>query len=155
MKQVILEYAGAVIAVIGALSFFIVFHQFFTGENGVLGKILLYSIGEKSIAENSSFEEYMNDLPPSIVEKEGYEIVVNKKIQLKDCFEAKTQNNESLAVYLRNAWDMSGNPINLAISQDATTICVSEAGIYQIEIYAIGENGKETSKILKIVVNER
>lgn len=51
MKQVILEYAGAVIALLGTLSFLLVFNYFFVGKDGVLGQMLVYSIGEKSIVE--------------------------------------------------------------------------------------------------------
>ena len=51
MKQVILEYGGSVIALIGMLSFFLVFQLFFVGRDGVLGQILAHSIGETRIVE--------------------------------------------------------------------------------------------------------
>ena len=44
MKQVILEYAGAGIAVIGAIGFFVLLSSFFMGKNGffalVIGNVL-------------------------------------------------------------------------------------------------------------------
>ena len=51
MKQVILEYGGAVIALIGMLSFFLVFQLFFVGRDGVIGQMLAHSIGETRIVE--------------------------------------------------------------------------------------------------------
>lgn len=67
MKQVILEYAGAVIALLGMLSFLLVFNHFFVGKDGVLGQMLVYSIGEKSIAEQEAFDAYKNDILPNII----------------------------------------------------------------------------------------
>ena len=46
MKQVILEYAGTVIAMVGMLCFLLVFHQFFVGPDGVLGQMVILLINE-------------------------------------------------------------------------------------------------------------
>lgn len=42
MKNVILEYAGAVIATIGSASIFVILGQFFWGENGMIA-LLIYA----------------------------------------------------------------------------------------------------------------
>lgn len=52
MKQVILEYAGAVIALIGMLSVLLVFQLFFAGKDGVLGQMLDDSMGETRMVES-------------------------------------------------------------------------------------------------------
>lgn len=155
MKQVFLEYAGAVIALLGAFSFLLVFHHFFVGGDGVLGQMLVYSIGEKSIAEHEAFDTYKKDISPNIVEKEELDIVANQSVFLTDCFEAKSSKGDHLQVYLKCAWDLDGNETNIGVSEDKRSICVPEPGVYWIQIYAIDENGKESSKITKILVNER
>ena len=45
MKRVILEYAGAGIAVIGTISFFIFLSSFFMGRDGVLAKFISMVLG--------------------------------------------------------------------------------------------------------------
>lgn len=155
MKQVILEYAGAVIALLGTFCFLIIFQSFFVGKEGALGQMLEYSVGEKTIAEHQAFDEYKRELPPQIVEKEGILLAVNQRVSLSDYFEAKSNKGDLLPVYLQFAWDMDGNETNLGASADKRTICVEKAGIYLIQIYAVDENGKAASQRLKILVNER
>ena len=155
MKQVILEYAGAVIALLATLSFLLIFDHFLVGKDGVLGQMLVYSIGEKSIAEHEAFDAYKNDIPPTIVEKDGYIVVANQRVCLTDCFEAKSSKGDNLPVYLRCAWNLDGNETNIGVPEDKRSICVPEAGIYWIQIYAINENGRESSQIVKLLVNER
>lgn len=155
MKQVFIEYAGAVIALLGMLSFLLIFHHFFVGKDGVLGQMLVYSIGEKSIAEHEAFDAYKKDMPPTIAEKDGYVVVANQSVRLTDCFEAKSNKGDDLPVYLKCVWDMDGNETNIGVSEDKRSICVPEAGIYWIHIYAINENGRESSQMVKLLVNER
>ena len=83
MKQVILEYGGAVIAILGAISFFLIFNRFFIGSEGVLGQMLCYSIGEKSLSDNKEFDVYQEKRCPQIVQKEEALIFPNRKISLK------------------------------------------------------------------------
>jgi hypothetical protein len=155
MKQVILEYAGAVIALLGTFCFLIVFQYFFVGEEGALGQMLKYSVGEKTIAEHEAFDEYKRELPPKIVEKKDLFLVANQRVSLSDYFEAKSNKGDILPVYLEFAWDMDKNETNMGACADKRTICVEKAGIYLIQIYAVDENGKATSQRLKILVNER
>lgn len=155
MKQVMTEYAGAVIALLGALSFFLVFHTFFVGGEGVLGQMLTYSIGEKSIAEHEAFDAYKTQLPPIITEKDYYVVVANKRVSLSSCFEAKASNGDSLQVYLDRAWNMAGRETNIGVSEDRRSICVPAAGSYWIQIYAIDEKGIKSSQIVTLLVNER
>lgn len=155
MKQVILEYGGAVIAVLGAFSFFIVFHSFFVKQDNVLERLLRYSISDTTIAENKAFDIYMNDVPPSITEKEDIVLIAQKRILLTDIFEARSGRGEILPIYLREAWDENGSSANLEPSEEGRSICPYAAGIYWAEIYAIDENGKENSVVVKLLVNER
>lgn len=155
MKQVFIEYGGAVIAVIGALSFFVIFNQFFVGEEGVLGQLFAHSIDEKTMVEHEDFDEYKKDVPPTIALKGVNTLVANQRVNLSDCFEATSASGELLPVYLMGAWDLDGNEKNIGASEDKKSICVSQAGIYMIQIYAVDSSGKATSRMHKLLVNER
>ena len=45
MKQVILEYAGAGIAMLGAMIFFSFMGEFLLGQDGILAKMILMVLG--------------------------------------------------------------------------------------------------------------
>lgn len=45
MKNVILEYAGAAIAVFGAISFFAIIGRLFMGKAGILAALILEVLG--------------------------------------------------------------------------------------------------------------
>lgn len=158
MKQVFEQYASAVIAVLLSSTLLAVIWggAFFQGKGipQVLGQILTYSVGEKSIAENNVFEEYMSGIAPIIVEKNIY-IKANQRILLSDCFEAKSKQGTVLPIFLKRAWNRNGEEVSVDVSEDKTAICVSETGICWVQVYAIDENGKESSKIVRLLVNER
>lgn len=155
MKQVVLEYAGAVIAVLGAISFFLVFHQFFVGREGVLGQMLMYSIGENSMAENEAFDAYKEKPAPVFVEKDQAELIVNQKCLLADYCEAKDWKGEELPVFINRAWTEDGEEVSFRIWEDGQLISFSNAGVYFVEVYAVDENQRQTNMVLKLFVNER
>lgn len=45
MKNVIVEYAGAVIAVLGTVSFFVLLGQFFLGRDGMIAILIAAALG--------------------------------------------------------------------------------------------------------------
>lgn len=155
MKQVILEYGGAVIAILGAISFFLIFNRFFIGSEGVLGQMLSYSIGEKSLSDNKEFDVYQEKRCPQIVQKEEALIVVNQNVALLEFLEAKDTNGNALPVFISRAWEENGERISLGASEDGASICVSKAGVYRLEVYAVDNNGKKISQILNLLVNAR
>ena len=155
MKQVVMEYAGAVIAVLGAISFFLLFHQFFVGQNGVLGQMLVYSIGNYSLAENKAFDVYKENEMIHFTDQTEGNPVVNQKILLSDHCEAKDENGDVLPVYIKRAWDIDGKEVSFRIWEDGQIISFSSAGIYRVEVYTIDKSGKEISKIFQLFVNER
>lgn len=158
MKQVFEQYASAIIAVLLASLLFTVMWSgaFFQGKGipQVLGQILEYSIGEQFITENGTFEEYMNEAAPAIIECNAY-VVANQPVLLSDCYEAKSYQGTVLPVFLKRIWDTDGTEVDVGVSEDRETICMSEAGIYWVQVYTIDENGKQSSKIAKLLVNER
>lgn len=159
MKQVFEQYGSSVIAaMLASTIFLILFCGNFLGERGlgrVLGQVLEYSIGEKSIGITEAFRDYMSDAAPTIVEKEHDIVCVNKQILLSDCYEAKSGKGEYLPVYLQRAWKADGAEIDLSGDSNETSICFSEAGAYCLQLCAIDDNQKETSVVVKLLVNER
>ena len=159
MKQVFEQYASAMIAAFLALILltFIWSGSYFQ-QNGipqVLGQMLTYSIGERGILEHSAFWEYRKGAAPTITKREDVLVVANQRIRLSDCFEARSYQGEALSVFLKNAWTENGEETDLGISSDGTSIYVSEAGVYWVQLYTVDENRKESSIITKLLVNER
>ncbi len=44
MKNVILEYTGAAVGLMGSVGFFAILDQFFFGENGLFAKLIVFVV---------------------------------------------------------------------------------------------------------------
>lgn len=158
MKQVFEQYASAIISVLMATTVLaVIVGGSFGSSQGlgqVLGQVLGYSIEAYSIGENSEYDAYMSSAAPSIQSK-NYYLVENKRVPLTDCFQAQSNDGESIPVYVKKAWSLDGEETDLGLSADGTSICVSEAGVYWVQVYALGDNQKETCVQMKLLVNER
>ena len=158
MKQLLEQYASAVIAGALALLLFLVIGRNIYGENQgisqVLGYILQDSVGEKSIIENDVLEEYLNNGILDIEVQNVY-LEENKKILLSDCFCVKDRSGNVQDIYLKQAWNEAWEEVEVGVSADQKSICVPHAGVYWMQILALDGNGKEHSWIAKLLVNER
>lgn len=159
MKRVFEEYGSAVIAVLIASTIFAVLlgGNVLKGRNlpQLLGEVLTDSVGENGIYENSAFQDYFNAVPPKITQREDILVRENERILLADVYEARSQEGSRLPVYLQKAWRLSGEEIDLGLSSDGTSICVSDAGVYWLELYAVDDKQRETTVMVKLLVNER
>jgi hypothetical protein len=158
MKQVFEQYASAVIAVFLSLTIFTVIGMgtFLQGKgiSQVLGQVLGYSVGESPIVENQAFKEYMSGATPTIREKNVY-LTKNKHAFLSDCFEAKSSNGAVLPVFFERLWSEDGRELDIKMFTNGTSICISEPGVYWVQVYAVDKNQKRCSVISKLLVNER
>lgn len=159
MKQVFELYGSSVIAgMLATTIFFILFNGNFFGERGlggVLGYVLEYSIGGNNAGVSAVFQKYMSDAAPTIEKKENHVVCVNEQILFSEYFEAKSSKGEHLPVYLHRVWKLDGEEIDLGKTSDRTSICFSEAGVYWLQLCATDSNQKETSVVVKLLVNER
>lgn len=159
MKRVFEEYGSAVIAVLLASTIFAVLlgGNVLKGRNlpQLLGEVLTYSVGERDIYENSAFQDYLNAVPPKIIQREDILVRENERILLSNMFEARSQEGSLLPVYLQKAWRLNGQETDLGLSSDGTSICVPDAGVYWVELYAVDDKQRETTVMVKLLVNER
>ena len=158
MKQVLEQYASAIIATWIALILITVLinGSFFQGKGiaQILGQVVEYSIGEKTVLENEAFENYMSYIPPTIREKDVY-IVKGQSVCLSDCFEAKSNQGELLPVYVKKIWDETGREVNAQLSVDTSQINISRTGSYWLHIYAEDKNNRVCERVVRLLVNER
>ena len=158
MKQVFEQYGGAVVAVLLAT----VIYVFFLQENilqgktipQLLGEVLSYSVEEEDV-RSDAFAKYMQEGAPRICRREGVWMRCNERVELTDLFEAQSARGLDLPIYLQQAWTLSGETIDLGASEDRTSICISQAGVYWLQLYAVDEKGNETRVMLKLPVNKR
>lgn len=158
MKQIFEQYGSAVIATLLALTIYTVLLQ----ENLVqgkgfpqlLGEVLRYSV-EVEHVQSDAFAQYMQAGVPQISKREDVWIRCRERVRLDTLFEAKSSQGERIPIYLQHAWTVSGEEVDLDVSEDGTSICVKEAGVYWVKLYAVDDNKKETSVITKLLVNER
>lgn len=158
MKQVIEQYASAIIASVIGVTLLVVVGQSIYG-NGVgiqqvLSLILYDSIDEKAIVENGVIEEYMQDTSMNLEVKNVY-MSVDKDAVLSEYYEATVRGEELGQIFFEDAWNMKWEKINVNISADRSRICFLEPGIYWMEIYALDKNEKKHSWVVKVLVNER
>ena len=158
MKQLLEQYASAVIAAMLALVLFLVIGRNVYGEgqgiSQVLGKVLQYSIGEKAITDNNVLEELINKGILDI-EVQNIYIPINEESLLSDYFSVKDINGNETNVYLKQAWNEAWEEVEVGVSTDKRCICISQAGVYWMQIFALDGNAKEHSWIVKLLVNER
>lgn len=158
MKQLLEQYASAVIAAMLALVLFLVIGRNVYGEgqgiSQVLGKVLQYSIGEKAIIDNNVLEELINKGILDI-EVQNIYVPINEESLLSDYFCVKDINGNETNVYLKHAWNEAGEEVEVGVSADKRCICISQAGVYWMQIFALDGNAKEHSWIVKLLVNER
>lgn len=159
MKKLFEQYGSAIVSVILALLILGVLLKNPVLEksyfNQMIGKVITYSVDEKEKRNNETFENYMNTSPPQISWKDDANVMINQRVLLTDLFEAKAWNGASLPIFLQRAWRLNGSAVNLGESEDGASICVPEAGIYWVQLYAVDEMKKDTSVMVKLVVNER
>lgn len=150
MKQVFEQYASVIISMLIAVFVLAVITEGdFGSRNGIESSIDNYVRNE-----NKAYDTYMSSAAPSIQLK-NYYLVENKKVLLSDCFQAQSNNGDSLTVYLKGAWSLAGEETDLGLSTDGTSICVPEAGVYWVQVYAVDDDKKETCVQMKLLVNER
>ena len=158
MKQVMEQYASAVVAVLIATAIIAIIIGGSLGAEQALGpalgQVLGHSVSGKNFSQNPEFDSYMSTAAPSISCKTTY-VVANQKTLLADCWQAYSYNGKSLPVYLRKAWSESGAETDLGLSPDGTSICVPKPGVYWLQVYAVDEKQKETCIQMKLLVNER
>lgn len=158
MKQLLEQYASAVIATMLALVLFLVIGRNVYGEgqgiSQVLGKVLQYSIGEKAITDNNVLEELINKGILDI-EVQNIYVPINEESLLSDYFCVKDINGNETNVYLKQAWNEAWEEVEVGVSADKRCICISQAGVYWMQIFALDGNAKEHSWIVKLLVNER
>lgn len=158
MKQVFEQYGSAVVAVLVATMIYLLLLQENVlqgkGFSQVLGEVLEFSL-EAEHFQSDAFKEYMSEAPPQISKREDVWIRCKERVQLTDLFVAKSSRGETLAIYLQQAWTRYGEQVDLGVAEDRTSICVEEAGVYWVQLFTIDDNGKETSVITKLLVNER
>lgn len=158
MKQVIEQYASAVIAGMLAVILLMVIGKNIYGKDvgisQVLGFVLQDSIGEKSIVENPAMEEYLQGTGFVLEEKNIY-ITADREISVSECFEARNSYGEMVPLYLNEAWDQNGVSVDVAKSADGSKLCIAKAGAYWLRIYAIDKNNKPHHWMVKVLVNER
>ena len=147
MKQVIEQYASAIIAVFVAVILFSILNK----NMFVLGNIMEYSLAETAYCGNQAFDIYMEKGGPVIQLKEKIELGVNQKEKLTHYFKATDMNGKELPVYVNEIRDASGDLVVLSCLNE---LCFSQAGVYWLEVYTIDENQKETSLFTNILVNE-
>lgn len=158
MKQIVEQYAAAIIACTLAIALWTVLnHGIF--ENGwsfskVLDVIIQDSIGEKAIAENDILEEYFGGTALEIQVKNVY-LAANQEVSLQDYVTVKNRQNELVPVFLKRGWNSKWESIELGIPNDASRLSISETGVYWVQIYAKDENQKDHDWIIKLLVNER
>ena len=158
MKQVFEQYASTVIAVFLSLTIFTVIGMgtFLQGQgiSQVLGQMFGYSVGESPIVEKQAFKKYMTKATPTIRGKNVY-LAKNKHIDLSDCFEAKASNGAVLPVFFERLWSEDGRELDLKMFTNGTSICISEPGVYWVQVYVVDKNHKRCSVLSKLLVNER
>lgn len=159
MKKVFEQYGSSLIAVLLASTILaVLLRGNVFGDNRfvqLLGQMLNYSIGENREYESGAFQDYMSGTSPKITQRENCLVRENERVLLADLFEARSQEGGHLPVYLKKAWRLSGEETDLGLSTDGTSICVADAGVYWVQLYAIDEHQKETSVMVKLLVNER
>ena len=158
MKQLLEQYASAVIAAMLALVLFLVIGRNVYGEgqgiSQVLGEVLQYSIGEKSIIENNVLEEFINKGILDIEVQNVY-VPANEETLLSDCFCVSDTKGNVQNVYLKQAWNEAWEEVDVGVSADRRCICISHTGVYWLQIFVLDGNAKEHSWIVKLLVNER
>ena len=157
MKQVIIEYAGAALAILGATVVFALLGGVFMGGEGigsVLGKILSYSIAEETQTEQSALEEFYTGTTLELEEKNVY-LTANQMTLVSDCFVVKNQLAEEVEIQAKRLWDADWNERTAEISEDGRSVCISETGCFWLEVSALDSNQREHGWIVKVLVNER
>lgn len=158
MKQILEQYASAVIAGMLGLVLFIIINQGGYGNgfgiSKVLGVILQDSISGKSIVEKDQIQNHFKENFVDMEVKNVY-VTVNQEITGSDCFTAKNREGNILPVYWKNVWDMNWEPVNAKILVDKDHICFPKAGVYWVQFFVLDKNEKEHSWVGKLLVNER
>lgn len=159
MKRVFEEYGSSVIAVLLATTILMALlaGNGFYGENfaQLLGQVLCFSVEDRAAYENNAFQDYMSNAAITITQREDVLVLENQRISLAEIFEARSCKGEFLPVYLKKAWRLDGKETDLGLAADGGSICVPDAGEYWIELYAVNEEEREASVMLKLLVNER
>lgn len=158
MKQLLEQYASAVIAGMLALMLIPMIGRNVYGDgqgiSQVLGAVLQYSIGEKNIIENNVLETYISESILDIEVQNVY-LTIHQETLLSDCFLIKDKDGKVRNVYLKQAWNEAGEEVEAGVSTDRQSICISDSGVYWMQIFALDGNEKEHRWIVKLLVNER
>ena len=158
MKQVLEQYGAALIAVLVALMLFrtIGGSGFFKGKgiSEVLGMMVQYSIGDKSMVDQGALEELAQHSILEIEEKNVY-FTVSQSRNISECFVAKNKQGQELSLCVKQVWDRNWVEVNTMNWKSGQDIQFSETGIFWMEICAQDANQKEHSWIVKVLVNER
>ena len=158
MRQVLEQYASAVIAGMLGLVLFIIINQGGYGNefgiSKVLGVILQDSISGKSIAENDQIQDHFKENSFDMKVKNAY-VTVNQEIAGSDCYTAKNREGDILPIYWESVWDANWKPADVEISEDKSCICFSKAGVYWVQFFVLDKNEKAHSWVGKLLVNER
>ena len=158
MKQVIEQYASAVLTGMLAVVLLMVIGKNIYGKDmgisQVLGLVLQDSIGEKTIVENDAMETYVQGTVFLLKEKNVY-ITVDQEISISDCFEARNSYGELVPIYLGEIWNQNWEAIDAEKSSDNRKLCISKAGAYWLQIYTVDKNKKQHIWLVRVLVNER
>lgn len=158
MKQLLEQYAAAVIAGILALLLLLIIRQNIYGQgmgiSQVLGLIVQNSVCEKSIIENHALEDYVKDTALMMEIKQVY-VIANQDTEGKTCFCVKNISGEFLPVYWKRVWNSQWQAEYVTISPDGSCIRFSKPGIYWVEVFSVDKNEIAHSWVAKVLVNER
>ena len=158
MKQVLEQYASAVIAGILAIILLVVIVRGIYGNgigiSRVLGSVLQDSIGVTAIVESKAMEDYVQGTSIILQAKTVY-MTVGQEMFISDFFEAKNSFGEILPIFFQEAWNLSWENINVETALGGRKIRFLKEGAYRMQIFTTDKNGKEHSWIVKVLVNER
>lgn len=158
MKQMLEQYASAVIAVfLTGILFMIVVHSVYGNNLGisqVLGFILQDSIGEIAIVENGIMEDYVRGTAIELKEKNVY-LTVGKESLISDYFEAKNSAGEIFPLWCEVVWNHDRRILDVEKIDQGKKICFDKEGAYWIQLATMDKNDNRHSWIVKVLVNER
>ena len=158
MKQVLEQYASAVITAMLAILLLMVIGKNIYGQDigisQVLGMVLNDSVGEKAIIENNAMERYVQGTGFVLKEKNVY-LVVDQETSISDCFEVRNSRGLRASLYLDKVWNQNWEIVDVRKSMDGRKICISKAGVYWLQIFTIDKNNKQHSWVVSVLVNER
>lgn len=160
MKNVMEQYAGAILAVVAALGIFSIFRTASFGDRqniyGYLGTMMTDVVAREALDVKSgdAFDEYMDYELPVFSPPARVSLKARVTTPISQIIEARDSQGNLLDIQIAGCWDEDFQETNQVMVLDETKLKLLEWGVYWIEVCATDGYGYSRNALFKVYVNE-